>query len=36
VNLPKILKDSGEVGTMKLEIFDFEIKSLKTYERELI
>ena len=36
VNLSKILKDSGEVGTMKLEIFDFEIKSLKTYERELI
>ena len=36
VNLSKILEDSGEIGTMKLEIFDLEIKSLNTYEKELI
>ena len=36
VNLSKILKDSGEVGEMELEIFKLEIKSLKTYEKELI
>jgi len=36
VNLPKILKESGEVGEMELEIYKFKIKSLKTYERELI
>jgi len=36
VNLSEILQESGEVGTMELEIFKFEIKSLKTYEKELI
>jgi len=36
VQLPKILKESGEVGEMELEIYKFKIKSLKTYERELI
>jgi hypothetical protein len=36
VNLSKILKESGEVGEMELEIYKFKIKSLKTYERELI
>ena len=36
VNLSEILRDSGEVGTMQLEIFDFEIKSLETYEKDLI
>ena len=36
LNLPKILKDSGEVGEMELEIYKFKIKSLKTYEGELI
>ena len=36
VNLSDILKESGEVGTMELEIFKFKIKSLKTYERKLI
>jgi len=36
VNLSKILKDSGEVGEMEFEIFKLEIKSLKTYEKELI
>ena len=36
VNLSKILEDSGEVGNMKLEIFELEIKSLNNYEKELI
>ena len=36
VNLSEILSDSGEIGTMQLEIFDLEIKSLKTYEKDLI
>jgi len=36
VNLSEILQDSGEIGTMKLEIFKLEIKSLNTYEKELI
>jgi hypothetical protein len=35
-NLPKILQDSGEVGEMELEIYKFWIKSLNTYEKELI
>ena len=36
VNLSDILKDSGEIGTMELQIFKFYIKSLDTYEKELI
>ena len=36
VNLSDILQESGEVGEMELEIFKFEIKSLKTYEKDLI
>ena len=36
VNLSEILKESGEVGQMKLEIFKFSIKSLDTYEQDLI
>ena len=36
VNLSEILKDSGELGTMQLEIFHLDIKSLNTYEKELI
>ena len=36
VNLSQILQDSGEIGTMELEIFKLEIKSLNTYEKELI
>ena len=36
VNLSQILKESGEVGEMELEIFKFNIKSLDSYERELI
>jgi glycosyltransferase involved in cell wall biosynthesis len=36
VNLSSILQESGEVGEMELEIFKFNIKSLDSYERELI
>jgi hypothetical protein len=36
VNLSEILKESGEVGEMELEIFKFNIKSLDSYESELI
>ena len=36
VELSSILKESGEVGEMELEIFKFNIKSLDTYEQELI
>jgi glycosyltransferase involved in cell wall biosynthesis len=36
VNLSQILQESGEVGEMELEIFKFKIKSLDSYERELI
>ena len=36
VELSSILKESGEVGEMELEIFKLHIKSLKTYEKELI
>jgi glycosyltransferase involved in cell wall biosynthesis len=36
VNLSEILQESGEVGVMELEIFKFDIKSLETYEKELI
>ena len=36
VNLSEILQESGEVGVMELEIFKFDIQSLKTYEKELI
>ena len=36
VNLSSILGDSGEVGEMEYDIFKFNIKSLKTYEKELI
>ena len=36
VNLSSILQDSGEIGTMELEIFKLEIKSLNTYVKELI
>jgi glycosyltransferase involved in cell wall biosynthesis len=34
--LPLVLKDSGDVGSMQYDIFEFEIKSLKTYDKELI
>ena len=36
VNLSEMLQDSGEVGEMEYDIFKFYIKSLKTYEKELI
>ena len=34
--LPEILKDSGEIGEMELDIFKITINSLETYEKELI
>jgi len=36
VNLSKMLQDSGEVGEMEYDIFKFYIKSLETYEKNLI
>ena len=36
VNLSKMLQDSGEIGVMEYEIFKFHIKSLETYEKDLI
>jgi len=36
VNLSELLQDSGEVGEMEYDIFKFHIKSLKTYENNLI
>ena len=36
VNLSSILQESGDVGEMELEIFKFHVKSLDSYERELI
>ena len=36
VNLSDMLQDSGEVGEMEYDIFKFYIKSLDTYEKELI
>jgi len=36
VDLSSILKESGEVGEMELEVFKFNINSLQTYEKELI
>ena len=36
VELSSILKESGELGEMELEIFKFSIRSLDTYEKELI
>ena len=34
--LPLILRESGDIGKMSHGIFKFDIKSLKTYEKELI
>lgn len=34
--LPEILKESGAIGEMELEIFKFKIFSLKTYEKDMI
>jgi len=36
VNLSKMLQDSGEIGEMEFDIFKFYIKSLETYEKNLI
>ncbi|OUV71414.1 MAG: hypothetical protein CBC83_07850 [Flavobacteriales bacterium TMED123] len=36
VNLSQVLQDSGEIGEMEYNIFKFYIKSLDTYEEELI
>jgi hypothetical protein len=36
VNLSKMLKDSGEIGEMEYDIFKFYIKSLETYEKNLV
>jgi glycosyltransferase involved in cell wall biosynthesis len=36
IMLPEIIKDSGMIGEFTLGIFDIEIKSLETYEKELI
>ena len=36
VNLSEMLQDSGEVGEMEFDIFKFYIKSLKTYEKNLV
>ena len=35
-NLPNILKDSGEIGELELDIFKFIINSLDTYEKDYI
>jgi len=35
-HLPTVLKDSGELGEMEYDIFKLHIKSLKTYENDLI
>ena len=36
VNLSEMLQDSGDTGDMEYDIFKFHIKSLKSYEKELI
>ena len=36
VNISEMIMDSGEVGEMEYDIFKFNIKSLKTYEKDLI
>ena len=36
VNLSEIIERSGETGKLELDIFTFQIKSLKTYEKDLI
>jgi len=36
VNLSEMLEDSGSIGEMEYDIFKFNIKSLNTYEKDLI
>ncbi len=35
-NFSKIITESGEIGTSELDVFSFDIKSLATFENELI
>ena len=35
-NLSEMLQDSGEIGEMEYNIFKFKIKSLNTYEKDLV
>ena len=35
-NLSEVLQESGEVGEIELEIFEFYINKLDTYEKDLI
>ena len=34
--LPLILKDSGQIGSMEYDIFELDIQSLDTYEKDLV
>jgi glycosyltransferase involved in cell wall biosynthesis len=34
--LPEILKDSGQIGELELDVFSIKIKNLNTYEKELV
>ena len=36
VNLSEIMSNSGEIGKLELEIFKFNVKSLESYEKDLI
>ena len=36
VNLSEMLNDSGDIGELEYDIFKFKIKSLDTYEQNLI
>jgi hypothetical protein len=36
VNLSEIIQQSGEIGEMEYDIFKFYIKSLETYEKNLV
>jgi len=36
VNLAQIIESSAQIGKFSLDIFEFKIKSLKTYEKDLI
>ena len=36
VNLSEMLNQSGEIGEMEYDIFKFKIKSLQSYEKNLI
>jgi hypothetical protein len=36
MNLSEMLQDSGQLGEMEYDIFKFHIKSLDSYEKDLI